>query len=103
MTLPVALSRLFMKDHLRPEGKPAPPRPLRPEPMTARYELRAEKCTREAILCLMIHSSPLSTISLVLCQSPRDCGELEIREKESTRTRAPLLPLAGGHDGSTDS
>lgn len=48
---------LFMKDHLRPEGKPAPPRPRSPE----------------SLICWMIHESPLRTMSLVRCQSPRAC------------------------------
>ena len=47
---------LFMKLHLRPEGKPAPPRPRRPESLTV----------------WMIQESPLRRMSFVRCQSPRD-------------------------------
>ena len=44
-----------MKDHLSPEGKPAPPRPRRPE----------------ALISFTIQSGPMSISSLVLYQSPR--------------------------------
>ena len=55
----VAVLFLGMNDHLRPEGKPAPPRPRRPD----------------AFMSAMIVSGPRSTSSLVLCQSP--CKEPE--------------------------
>ena len=51
----VAVLFFGMNDHLRPEGKPAPPRPRSPE----------------AFMSAMICSGPISTSSFVLCQSPR--------------------------------
>ena len=49
---------LFMKLHLRPLGKPAPPSPWKPE----------------FLMVPMIQLSPLRMMFFVLCQSPRDCG-----------------------------
>lgn len=46
---------LGMKDHFRPEGKPAPPRPRSPD----------------FFIWSMIQSVPLVTRSFVRCQSPR--------------------------------
>ena len=48
-----------MNDHFRPLGKPAPPRPRRPEPFISE----------------MMVSGPRSTISLVLYQSPWRTGD----------------------------
>ena len=50
----VDLLFLGMNDHFSPEGKPAPPRPRRPE----------------AFMSAMIRSGPSSTMSFVLYQSP---------------------------------
>ena len=50
-----------MKDHLRPVGKPAPPRPRRPE----------------AFISLTIQSRPLSMNDLVSSQQPRLLGALK--------------------------
>merc|ERR1719221_1001557 len=46
---------LGMKDHFSPEGKPAPPRPRRPD----------------AFMSAMMRSGPRRTSSLVRYQSPR--------------------------------
>ena len=61
----------FMNDHLRPVGKPAPPRPRRPESLT----------------CCWIHSGPLRIISFVLYQSPRDSAP-----KKFSQAQHPSLP-----------
>ena len=68
---------LGMNDHLRPDGKPAPPRPRRPE----------------TFISLMIQSRPLSSRSLVRCQSPctrreREHLAISTRPRAHTRTRA---------------
>ena len=49
------LDSLGMNDHFSPVGKPAPPRPRRPD----------------AFISLMIQSRPLSMIALVPSQAPR--------------------------------
>jgi len=46
---------LGMKEYFKPEGKPAPPLPLRPE----------------SLISSIIHSCGIDRISFVLCQSPR--------------------------------
>jgi hypothetical protein len=56
--------------HFKPEGKPAPPRPRRPEALISEMI-----CTCQHILVCHVSSNhtqswPLSRISLVLCQSP---------------------------------
>ena len=64
-----------MKDHLRPEGKPAPPRPRRPE----------------ALISLTIQSGPCHMSSLVMCQSPRCffvCVCVCVRERENDLVRS---------------
>lgn len=88
---------LFMNDHFMPDGKPAPPRPRRPDtlissaPQKVRdkpsieeknaFSIELEQCQSE-LLCdriqarsspnlLTIQSAPFKTISLVLYQSPR--------------------------------
>ena len=69
---------LGMNDHLRPDGKPAPPRPRRPE----------------TFISLMIQSRPLSSRSLVRYQSPytrreeREHHAISTRPRAHTRTRA---------------
>lgn len=62
---------LFMKDHLRPLGNPAPPRPRRPE----------------SLIVWMIQESPLRRISFVRCQSPRDWHTETIRRKKNNTER----------------
>ena len=50
-----------MNDHFSPVGKPAPPRPRRPEVFTS----------------LMIQSRPFSSIALVPSQAPRERAPVE--------------------------
>ena len=66
----VSPMRVLLHTHFRPEGKPAPPRPRRPDALISEmiYTMSAMLCT--ALPALHTQSSPFKRISFVLCQSP---------------------------------
>src|SRR5262245_65774756 len=78
-----------MNDHLRPVGKPAPPRPRRPELLTS----------------VMIQSWPFSISALVLSQAPRALAPSSLQSWKpytflkmrslSCRATVPRSSLAG--------
>jgi hypothetical protein len=56
--------------HFRPEGKPAPPRPRRPDALISEIICSVSTAPFLVIVTRHTQSCPLSKISLVLCQSP---------------------------------